>query len=319
MTPLDRVEIDKPDLSPFARGNAGVPYVWRFNGALPGPHVAITALMHGNEISGALALARLLEGDLRPARGTLTLAFANVAAFERFDPAKPREWRFIEEDMNRIWTPEALRQPVTLERRRGAALAPLLLEADRLLDLHSMQTASPALMLSTMRLKGRQLAARIGMPEWVVADRGHANGTRLIDFGPFGDPLDPRTAVLLEAGQHWLESSVTVAWRTAVRFLECHGTIDGPTAALLSPPVSSPPQRFVEVTDAVTARSHDFHFVAEFEGLTVVPRAATVLAEEAGTSIRTPYDDCVLVMPTSRSQPGLTTVRLGRLVEPPPA
>jgi hypothetical protein len=30
--------------------------------------------------------------------------------------------------------------------------------------------------------------------------------------------------------------------------------------------------------------------------------------------VRTPYDDCILIMPSRRLAPGLTAVRLGRLV-----
>jgi hypothetical protein len=38
-----------------------------------------------------------------------------------------------------------------------------------------------------------------------------------------------------------------------------------------------------------------------------------VIATDAGREIATPYDDCVLVMPSLRQlRPGVTTVRLGR-------
>ena len=36
-----------------------------------------------------------------PQRGTLTFGFANLAAFERFDPRQPTNSRFIDEDLNR--------------------------------------------------------------------------------------------------------------------------------------------------------------------------------------------------------------------------
>ena len=61
------------------------------------------ALTHGNEIAGAIVLDRLLRASFRPARGCLTLGFANLAAFARFDPAEPTASRFLDEDLNRLW------------------------------------------------------------------------------------------------------------------------------------------------------------------------------------------------------------------------
>jgi len=37
-----------------------------------------------------------------------------------------------------------------------------------------------------------------------------------------------------------------------------------------------------------------------------------VIAEDGGQAICTPYDDCVLIMPSRRLAPGQTAVRLGR-------
>ena len=66
-----------------------------------GPHAMISALVHGNELCGAIALDRLLRNRLRPRRGRLTLAFMNVEAFHSNPPR-----RFLDEDMNRVWAPE---------------------------------------------------------------------------------------------------------------------------------------------------------------------------------------------------------------------
>ena len=83
------IEIDPPDLSPYRAGNTGIDYVTRFDSGVAGPHVLATALVHGNELCGAVALDFLLRANVRPQRGTLTLAFCNVAAFDNFDRAQP--------------------------------------------------------------------------------------------------------------------------------------------------------------------------------------------------------------------------------------
>jgi hypothetical protein len=53
-----------------------------------------------------------------------------------------------------------------------------------------------------------------------------------------------------------------------------------------------------------------------FRGLEVIAKAGTLLAEDGERPVRTPYDDCVLVMPSRRLVTGLTAVRLGRYAPP---
>ncbi|MFZ9968097.1 MAG: succinylglutamate desuccinylase, partial [Steroidobacteraceae bacterium] len=131
------VEIVPPDISPYAAGNTGIPYVWRFDSGRSGPHVAITALVHGNELCGAVALDWLLRMNLRPSSGQLSLAFVNVGAFERFDPKVPDGSRWVDEDFNRIWGPGVLTDPsrrVTAEIVRAREILPWLQTVDLLLD-----------------------------------------------------------------------------------------------------------------------------------------------------------------------------------------
>jgi hypothetical protein len=85
------IDVEFPDLSRWAAGNTGVPYVWQFAAARPGPRVTVQALTHGNEVCGAIVNDWLLREDVRPVRGTLTLTFANIDAFRGFDAADPFE------------------------------------------------------------------------------------------------------------------------------------------------------------------------------------------------------------------------------------
>jgi hypothetical protein len=49
--------------------------------------------------------------------------------------------------------------------------------------------------------------------------------------------------------------------------------------------------------------------------MSVIPAAGTPIAEDGDHVWTTPYDDCVLVMPSQRRfKPGQTMVRLGRYV-----
>src|SRR5262249_41934447 len=149
-----------------------------------GAHVMVCALTHGNELCGAHALKFLFEHGVRPLQGRLTLGFANVEAYKRFDPLRPTASRLVDEDFNRLWSPAQLAGPRQSAELAGArTFRPLVESADFLLDLHSMQLDSPALNLCGLAPKGRKLALELGLPSWVVADAGHAAGPRMRDYG----------------------------------------------------------------------------------------------------------------------------------------
>jgi predicted deacylase len=310
------VEITAPDLGAYRRGNGDIPGVTTFEGGRPGPHVVITALVHGNELCGAFALLRLLEQEVRPCRGRLSLAFVNLAAFDAFDPSSPKASRYLDEDLNRVWSPATLDGPRrSRELDRAREIRALIERADFLLDIHSMQTAAPPLLLTGVTDKGRRLAAAMGFPRCIVADAGHRNGARIRDFGAFGDPDSPRTAVLVECGQHWAKRSVAVAIATCRQFLAALDVVEPRLLDRLGRAPATGPQGVVEVTEAVTVADGRFRFTKDFQGLEVIPKAGTVIAYDGAQPVRTPYDHCVLIMPSRRLAPGFTAVRLGRFVE----
>jgi len=309
--PYFPVHLALPDLRPWLPGNTGTQGVWQFAAAVPGPHVAVIALMHGNEIAGAVALESLLKllhcGDMRPARGTLTLVFANLDAAARFDPENPTSSRFVDEDLNRLWDDcELAQQRVSVELKRARALRPVIESADVVLDLHSMLWPSDPLILCGPTAKGRALACAVGVPSLVIADRGHASGRRLIDYAPFVDPDDPRTAILVEAGPHWEQETVRTMLDAVAGLLDVTGL--GPRREVTSDPIVA------EVTVGITATTAQFSFVAPFRGGEIVPRRDTLIAMDGGVEIRTPHDDCLLVMPSLRPGRGHTAVRLAKFV-----
>ena len=311
-----RIDVAIPDISRWATGNTGVPYVWRFEAPAAGPRVTIQALTHGNEVCGATALDWLLRKRIRPARGTLTLVFANAAAYESFDTTDPYAARCIDEDFNRIWDPSVLdgtRRSRELARARE--LRPLYDATDFLLDLHSMTDPCPALALAGRHPKGVELARALGMPQYIVIDAGHRAGKRLRDYACFDDPDDARNALLVECGQHWERRAATVAQQCALRFLQHCGLVEREFVDPLIGHDESPPQRIIEVTDVVTIGSGNFSFVLPVEAMTTIARAGTLLARDGEREICTPYDDCVLIMPARRPKQGETGVRIGRYVD----
>lgn len=305
------VRLAPPDLRQWLSGNCGIAGFHQLDTGRPGPHVLISALMHGNEIAGAIALDGLLRASVQLLCGKLTVGFLNLAAFARFDPAYPTASRFVDEDMNRLWEAAILDGPrKSSELTRAREIRSLVESADILLDLHSMLWPSEPLILSGSTAKGRRLARAIGLPPIGVADRGHSSGPRLIDYAGFADEADPRTACLVEAGPHWEPETVITASRAVASLLQQTGLV-GPAGA---GSVSRTAWRHAEVTDLVTASTSNFTFVQPFRGGDVIRDCHTLIGNDGGREIRTPYDNCLLVMPSLRPSRGHTAVRLARFV-----
>ncbi|WP_395070160.1 M14 family metallopeptidase [Paraburkholderia silvatlantica] len=310
------IEVAFPDIAAHERSETGIPYVHTFDSGAPGPHVMINALTHGNEVCGAIVVDALLRARLRPRRGKLTLAFANVEAYRRFDPAHPDAARFVDQDFNRVWTAQALDDltRASSELRRARAMRPVIDQVDLLLDLHSMHEKCMPLIVAGPLAKGVELSARLGAPATVICDEGHPEGRRMRDYEGFGDAASAKNALLIECGQHWEASAVTVARDVTARFLLLAGVVDEADlpADWLQP--LPPEMRVVRVTEPVVARSMDFRFAGEYTGLEVFPKAGAVIGWSDGEPVVTPYDDCILVMPSLRQlRPGVTVVRLGEI------
>ena len=213
-----------------------------------------------------------------------------------------------------MWDPVLLDGPHrSSEVVRAREIRPLIDTVDVLLDLHSMLWASDPLMLCGGTEKGLRLARNIGVPDLVVADHGHAGGRRLIDYPRFSDPRTPFAANLVEAGLHWEPETVATALATVAGLLRHLDVVREPTA-LLPPPPRRSRQRVAMVTETVTATTGKFSFVQPWRGGDIIQRRNTLIALDGGVEIRTPHDECLLVMPSLRPSRGHTAVRLARFL-----
>ena len=310
------VNLQAPDITPYREGNTGVDYVTTFDSGKSGPHVMLSALVHGNELCGAITLDFLLRNDVRPTRGKLTLGFMNVAAYENFNPADPDSSRYVDEDFNRVWDPQVLDgDRKSAELKRARQIRPIIDKVDYLLDIHSMQHPTVPLLLCGPAEKGRKLARTISFPPHVVSDVGHAAGRRLRDYGEFADETSAKNALLIECGQHWEPSSEAVAKEMALRFLAHYDVIDRQFVSDHLPAEAPTSQQLIQVSGPVTIETDSFKFTEAFRGMEVIERAGTVIGYDGDTAIRTPYDNCVLIMPSRRLRKGESAVRFGRVVE----
>lgn len=308
------IELPFPDIEPYKTGNTGVAYYTSFDSGVPGPHVMINALVHGNEVCGVIAIDHLFRSGIKPKKGKLTLGFANVDAYQAFDRDKPTASRFLDEDMNRVWdlgTLEGDRQSREVVRARE--IRPLIDTVDLLFDVHSMQHKTDPVIVAGPLDKSVVMSKALGTPDIIVADTGHAAGLRLRDYGGFGDPGSAKTAVLIECGQHWEAEAGPVAIDSVYRWLALHGMVDAETAKPHLRPLPAA-QQVVKVSGPVTVETDSFEFAQPFTGLETLAKG-TLIGTDGGKEIRAPYDGCVLIMPSRRLTPGATAVRLGRWVE----
>lgn len=310
------LELTPPDIDRYRTGNGSIAWCHSFEADKPGPHVMVSAIVHGNELCGAIALDWLLTREVRPVRGRLSLCFMNVGAYQRFDPANPTASRFVDEDFNRLWDDATLDSSRdSAELRRAREVRPLVDTVDLLLDIHSMQQPARPLMLAGPLAKGRALAHQVGVPQTIIADAGHEAGRRMRDYRGFADPASARNALLVECGQHWASESATLAIDCALRFLRETGTVaesfGGDRARH-----AVPAQQTWEVTDVITIRSDHFRFARDWTGGEIIAEPGTLLGHDDQAPVITPFADCMLVMPTRRFIRGQTAVRLARRMDP---
>jgi hypothetical protein len=175
------------------------------------------------------------------------------------------------------------------------------------------------LLLTGIQPRNLELARAMRSPEHIVVDAGHKDGVRMRDYGRFGLPDceggDTRS-LLVECGFHGDPASRAVAQDQCFRFLEQSGVLRGESLAQLLPGwrlADAPQQWALEVTGPVVATSSAFRFVAPYTGLELFEKAGTVIGDNDGVAVATPYDDCVLVMPSVRqARAGVTVVRFAR-------
>ncbi|MEO7254905.1 MAG: succinylglutamate desuccinylase/aspartoacylase family protein [Casimicrobium sp.] len=314
------IETQFPDIRAWQHGSIGVPYVWRFVSDIAGPHLCVTALVHGNEVCGAIAgdwLLRELHAGARVRQGTLSIVFANVDAYHAFDTAKPFESRCVDEDFNRLWDVATLDgSRDSRELRRARELRPFYDTVDHLLDLHSMTEPAPPIGLAGDTEKGLALAHAVGVPAHILVDSGHAAGKRLRDYVEFGDAVSAKSALLVECGQHWEATVGDVAKQVVLRFLNHFDALDKQWVVAHLDAGNPPAQHVVDISTVITVKSAEFRWIRPLRGLEVIVEAGTLIAIDGDVEVRTPHVDAVMVMPVPNPKVGQTAVRIGRFRSP---
>lgn len=307
---LPPLEVLPRDISAYAKGNTGIPYVHRFESGKPGPHVLVNALTHGNEICGMVAATHLLDTGVRPKLGTLTVSFAHVEAYNAFDAQAPHENRQLVHNLNRVWSDEWLDgTEESPELRRAREMRPVVQAADHILDIHSTSQPVDPFWVYPSFSRNAEVALSIGRPSiHLVMPKGLGSGTPLIQHGRHGeDEGTAGAALVVECGQHFLKSAADMATQVSLDFLAHFGLIErGP--AELSPPV---PQRRFELLQTRMIRTPEFRFVRPLVGFETFAKDE-LIATDGDEEVRAPCDDCTVLMPARLPIVGREGVYLSR-------
>ena len=286
------LEVLPRDLSPYRVGNVGIDYVHRFESGKPGPHLLVNALTHGNEFCGMAAATHLLDSGVRPRLGTLTVSFANVAAYQSFDPARPFESRQLVHNLNRIWSKDWLDGGEdSPELKRARELRPVVTAADHILDIHSTSQAVQPFWVYPQFERNAAAALAVGRPAvHLVMPQGLGSGTPLIQHGRHGLPDGSGVALVAECGQHFLRATSELAIQVALDFLGHFGLIERTLSA------AAAPQRRFKLLKTCMITTPEFRFVRPLLGFESFA-AGELIATDGDIEIRALCDDCTVLMP----------------------
>ena len=301
-------EVLPRDLSAYRQGNVGIDYVHRFESGKPGPHVLINALTHGNEICGMVAATHLLDTGVRPLMGTLTISFANVAAYESFDASRPFESRQLVHNLNRVWSAAELDGSTdSPELQRARVLRPVVAAADHILDIHSTSQDVPPFWVYPAYPRNAEAALALGRPPvHLVMPSGLGSGTPLVQHGRHGQADGKGVGLVAECGQHFLQSAADVATAVALDFLAHFGLVA--PAADRPAPVA---QHRYELLETCMVRTADFRFTRPVQGFEVFAKGE-LIATDGPHEIRALCDGCTIMMPTRTPIVGREAVYLTR-------
>ena len=304
MTTVLPIEVRPRDLSRYRAGNTGIDYVHRFESGRPGPHVLVNGLTHGNEFCGMVAVCELLDSGVRPKIGTLTLSFANVAAYETFDEARPFDSRLITHNLNRIWSAAQLDgSDDSVELRRAREMRPAVAAADHILDIHSTsQPVAPFWVYPAFERNAAVARALTRPAVHLVMPAGLGSGTPLIQHGGHAGEHGPGAALVVECGQHFMQASADLAVEVAKDFLGHFGLIDR------SPPPAALPRRF-ELLRTHVIQHESFAFARPLIGFETFAEGE-LIATDGALEIRAPCDDCTIFMPAREAIVGREGVYL---------
>lgn len=279
----------------------GVQGVLKFESAVPGPVVGITACTHGNEPAGLATFQYLIE-TLRIAdqlkKGSIYFVLNNIAATEQFFEAttdeERRSTRYVDTNMNRLPKDvELLKDDLRYEIRRALELLPIWRQFTVGLDIHSTHVPTKPMIIS----RGNDFSAI----EKLIFNFPITNLISNIDTVQVGIPAfalygakEINTPVFaVEAGQHTLKETFERACICTESLLRNLGMIEGH-----SQDTRSDFQEYV-VEGSVVFDDISFDLVKDFQSYDSIQKGDLLARSTNGQEILAPFTGHIL-LPTNR-------------------
>ncbi|MDO8368249.1 MAG: succinylglutamate desuccinylase/aspartoacylase family protein [Saprospiraceae bacterium] len=210
-----------------------------FEGEMPGPLVIAIGALHGNEPAGVKALEMVFEALEQERRDNPDFRFhGKLVGLIGNAKAYLLRQRFMERDLNRMWTAELLAEinaskqedltPESQEVRQlsekiTAEYQSVTTEKSIFLDLHTTSADGGIFSIPTDEGESLQLAKHLGAPA-IVGLQESVSGTLLgyAIAGGFKPAVNPPICVAFEAGQHDSPHSIS---RSAIAVVRCLRTV----------------------------------------------------------------------------------------------
>jgi len=287
--------------------------IGEYRGGVPGPRVIFLGGVHGNEPAGIIALERVLSvlhAAHPPFRGKMLALRGNLAALARSS-------RYVDEDLNRIWTLPRLNALAECPRKESAGTAeekeqrelfrilqPILHDCSApvyLVDLHTTSSESPPFLILADTIRNRKLARQVPAP-LILGMEELLEGTILNYVGDLGI-----SALAFEAGQHGQQRSVEHHVAAIWILLSAAGCLSAAHVpgfeagrALLAESVAGLSRVFeVRFRYGVQA-GEEFRMEPGYRNFRKIKRGETLARSRAG-AIRSPFDGHIF-MPLYQSQ-----------------
>jgi predicted deacylase len=307
----------------------------RFTSPVNGPKILITAAVHGNETCGTFAIKRICEalesGELKLQRGTLTLIpVTNPKAYRLRRRAGDR-------NLNRRLAPTET--PTQYEDHIANWLCPILAEHDGLLDLHSFQTGDmPFALFGPANNQDKlepfsqaeteeALVQRLGCSRFVYGwldtyAKGIARRTQEVLAGRFSaSDVDIDSAygigtteymrskggwaITLECGQHEDITGRDVAYQAIINTLLLTGLITGDA------PQPAQGAQVLGLFDVFDRFDQGDYFANSWKSFDAIAKGELIGTRADGSTL-VADQDCFIVFPNTKSQPGQEWFYLAR-------
>ncbi|MFV0625791.1 MAG: succinylglutamate desuccinylase/aspartoacylase family protein [Alphaproteobacteria bacterium] len=275
--------------------------VYRFETPVQGTKLLILGAIHGNEVAGPLAIAKLMKeienGSTRLVSGKLVVVpVANPQAHQN-------DVRQIEENLNRVinkWE-----YPDTYEKELGVEVAELIEDCDYMLDVHSTHNEGevPFAFLDFASEGNLKIIESLNV-DYVLSGWPdvYSSQEEIVDYSTERYVnLVGKNGLTLESGYHKDPKAVDLAYQSILNLLKNLKMIEGS--------FEKKEKKIIKMTDIII-KEKEGHLVQNFKHLDFISKGTQISLCDDGE--KTFADkDCYMIIPNHKCEIGAEWYYLG--------